>query len=45
VVEEPQQAPPAEVREELPKTASPLALLGLLCLLSLGGALGLRALR
>jgi hypothetical protein len=44
------QAPPAPapapaVREQLPKTASPMALMGLLGLLSMGGAFGLRTWR
>jgi hypothetical protein len=46
-VQQPAQAPqPAPaVREPLPKTASPMALMGLLGLLSMGGAFGLRTWR
>ena len=42
---EAQQEPAPVVREQLPRTASPIALAGLLGLLSLGGALGLRTWR
>jgi hypothetical protein len=38
-------APAPVVREQLPKTASPMALLGLFGLLSMGGAFGLRTWR
>jgi len=39
------QEPAPVVREQLPRTASPIALAGLLGLLSLGGAFGLRTWR
>jgi|RhiMethySRZTD1v2_1073278.scaffolds.fasta_scaffold364322_2 hypothetical protein len=41
----PAPAPAPAVREQLPKTASPMALMGLLGLLSMGGAFGLRTWR
>ena len=46
-VQQPAPAPPPApaVREQLPKTASPMELMGLLGLLSMGGAFGLRTWR
>jgi hypothetical protein len=41
----PHEAPAPAADEELPSTASPLTLTGLIGLLSLGGAFGLRRLR
>jgi len=45
LVEAPPPAPPAEAPKELPKTASPLPLIGLLGFLSLVSSLGLKAIR
>lgn len=41
----PAPAPAPAVHEQLPKTASPMALMGLFGLLSMGGAFGLRTWR
>jgi hypothetical protein len=45
VPQAPAPAPAPAVREQLPRTASPMALAGLLGLLSMGGAFGLRTWR